>query len=173
MRLASFCCENWEDSSPSLSSSPQAETPQQKHRCALSLQVSAASHCAAGQAPVPVCHAGICSLSNCTAESSRALGLIILCGQSVWQWNGWWNLMLSVQWKSSVVITAHAFLKAAEWQGLGEPGNCAASNGQRLCCMWSQPSSGLSPLRCCGHQCYCDHLRSEMNWFSFMYVKSN
>lgn len=34
-----------------------------------------------GQAAVTVCSAGICSLSHCSAGSSAASGLIILCGQ--------------------------------------------------------------------------------------------
>lgn len=79
--VTSFCYENREDSTPSLSSHLQAETPEQRPRCALSLQVSAESPCAPGQVPATVCHAGICSLSNCSAGSSRAFGLIILCGQ--------------------------------------------------------------------------------------------
>lgn len=79
--VTSFCYENREDSTPSLSSHLQAETPEQGPRCALSLQVSAEFPCAPGQVPATVCHAGICSLSNCSAGSSRAFGLIILCGQ--------------------------------------------------------------------------------------------
>lgn len=71
-------------------------------------------------------------------------GSLSCADNAVWQWNGWWNLRLSLQLEGSVVITALGFLKADEWQGLGERANCATSNDQRLCCVWSRPPCGAA-----------------------------